>query len=116
MDIFQNNENNDNRNIKENDNDDKYHFKIRDNLNISPSSYPINLDNISELYNLSIPNKLPNITIENIANNGEIDTNWIILIYYQLQNLVKDIPKYTMPPLFNAHNIYSNEKKIKKKY
>ena len=96
----------------------KNSFGFHEAQNVSPS-YPINTNNILDIYNLTIPSSLPHLTRDDIINNennkdiidnGIIDANWINLIYDQLQNLIREIPKYQMPPLFNPVNIVFENK------
>ena len=115
-------------NIKDNEFDEEkqqqqqqqYNFGFNKSQNISSDSYPININHMSDLYNLSIPKQLPNISsIEEIVNNntnnnGVMDSSWISIILDQLVNLLKQVPIYSLPPLFNAHNISLNDKKVRK--
>lgn len=90
---------------------------IGDAQNLSSSfAYPINISNIPNLYNLTIPEKLPEVvrneeekeneTINKdtifISKNRIIDQDWVLNITTQLQNILNQIPRYSIPPLINV--------------
>ena len=83
--------------------------------NISPFSYPFNITDIPNLYNLNIPEKLPEVVISDEEEDGEVDRNiivisknkiidrdWVSNILLQLERLVQQMPKYQLPPLINV--------------
>ena len=99
-------------------------FGFSNTQNISPFSYPLNTSHISDLYNLTIPQKLPEVRIADdddddngedaiiITKNGVVDRDWVSNILLQLDNLLKQIPIYPMPPLLNVyHNSNNNNNK-----
>ena len=99
-------------------------FGFSNTQNISPFSYPLNTSHISDLYNLTIPQKLPEVRIADdddddngedaiiITKNGVVDRDWVSNILSQLDNLLKQIPIYPMPPLLNVyHNSNNNNNK-----
>ena len=86
-------------------------FGFANAQNISEIPYPLNINANLELFNLTIPKKLQEITQEDIINNNiKIDENWILTISEQLNALIKDIPPYPIPPLFNNYSNLSDEK------
>ena len=95
-------------------------FGFAKNQNISTFSYPTNLSDISNLYNLSIPQRLPEVRLRKdnddddydddeddddnivfITKTGVIDRDWVSHTLSQLQNLFHQIPRYGIPPLIN---------------
>ena len=91
-------------------NANKFGFESSQNI---ASSYPINIDNINDIFSLSLPEKLPNITREDIISSNDknvIDDNFIYILLMQLNNLLRQVPKYQMPPLFNTQSIHFKNK------
>ena len=121
---------NPNPNLNLNLNPNPNNFGIRNNQNISSNYHLNHLNRMTDVFNLSIPEELPNITREDmirggastspdINNNLIIDTRFTTLLFEQLQALLNEIPKFPMPPLLNKENvqfkdklIYNNVKKI----
>ena len=114
-----NNNNNNNNNYK--------FFGFADAQNVSPFSYPSNINNLSNLYDVSIPQKLPEVRIgggedeENdednvvaISKDSIVHRDWVSNIISQLHNLLKQIPVYPMPPLINVYrnNNNNNNKRV----
>ena len=108
-------------------------FGFTNAQNISSSfSYPLKVSQISNLYDLTIPQKLPEVRIVDdddddhddddtdtiiITKNGIIDRDWVSNILSQLDNLLKQVPTYSLPPLLNVYNdggINNNNKRINK--
>ena len=92
--------------------DNENNFGFRDNQNIS-QPFPINFNNITDIFNLSIPEELPNVTKEDIsknANDNTIDTNYINILFMTLRNLLQEVPQFQIPPLFNVANLQFKNK------
>ena len=89
-------------------------FRIGESQNIDNSSYPINLNHLSDLYNLSIPKHLPNISLHDIENKGLIDTNYILVSLDMLSNLFNQMPLFSIPPCLNIHKIDLNDDHLRK--
>ena len=97
---------NDNSNNNINNINNKFRFTNHDQ-NIS-QSYPIDMDNLTEIFNLSPPEALPIVTKEDLLSNNNIDVideNYISILLDYLNNLLKEVPIFQMPPLFNAKNL-----------
>lgn len=87
-------------------------FGFRDNQNIS-QPFPINFNNITDIFNLSIPEELPNVTKEDVnknANDNTIDANYINILFMTLRNLLQEVPQFQIPPLFNVANLQFKNK------
>ena len=88
-------------------------FGFRASQNIS-QSYPIDFNNITDIFNLSLPEELPQVTKEHLINNDNndhiIDDNYIEMILNILNNMLQEVPKFQMPPLFNVENLHFKNK------
>ena len=103
-------------------------FGLANAQNISSFSYPLKVSQISNLYDLTIPQKLPEVRIVDdhnddddddtdtiiITKNGIIDRDWVSNILSQLDNLLKQIPTYSLPPLLNVYNDGNNNNNNKR--
>ena len=88
-------------------------FGFRASQNIS-QSYPVNFNNITDIFNLSLPEELPQVTKEHLINNDNndriIDDNYIEMILNILNSMLQEVPKFQMPPLFNVENLHFKNK------
>ena len=78
----------------------------------SPLSLPINM---SEVVNLNIPEKLPNISKNDLTKNNDnlvLNDEFISLINGDLQSLLNNVPIFSLPPLFNAQNRNNNDNSL----
>ena len=62
--------------------------------------------------NLTIPKKLPEINIDKMANNTVFNNEIITLMIENVQNLLKEIPQYQLPPLFNDYQNLDDKTKF----
>ena len=83
-------------------------FGFRDALG-APNNIRLSPDNLPDIYDLKIPEKLPNVKEDQIK---EIDGTWILLMINQLRETLMNIPHYQLPPLLNSYDLKDLDKNI----
>ena len=91
-------------------------FGFQEAQKISPiplAPRDFNISNVLNLYDIHVPEKLPNVD-ENELILNDIDENFIKIIVTSLRNIFNQMPTFDIPPLFNKQTIDDLDENLQK--